>query len=128
MKMSKVNLPKGQSGESETVEKIEIYSRYQKHLSSGLFEGDIRIYQGPTTRGVALRGTGVKWPNGIVPYEIATGYAVAQQDFIVATMRLMERYVAINNTRCIQFRPRVPTDQYYITIVNGAGCSSYVDN
>ncbi|CAF3982505.1 unnamed protein product [Rotaria sordida] len=41
-------------------------------------------------------------------------------------MRKLESLIAINNVRCIQFRPRVSSDVYYITIRNGEGCSSYV--
>ena len=52
--------------------------------------------------------------------------ALEQELFIVATMRAMEAIIAINNVRCIQFRSRVSSDPYYITIVNGTGCSSYV--
>jgi hypothetical protein len=45
---------------------------------------------------------------------------------IVSAMRKLEDLVAINRSRCVQFRPRITSDIYYITIVNGQGCSSYV--
>ncbi|CAF4251794.1 unnamed protein product, partial [Rotaria sordida] len=69
-------------------------------------------------RGVARRGSAVPWPNGIVPYEIASGYvtilffyaALTQETFIIETMQKMERYISINNVRCIQFRPKVSSD------------------
>ena len=48
------------------------------------------------------------------------------QSFIVSAMRQLENYVAINNVRCVQFRPKEPTDTYFITIANGAECSSPV--
>jgi len=32
----------------------------------------------------------------------------------------------VNGSVCVQFRARTSTDQYYIRIVNGDGCSSYV--
>ncbi|CAF1506091.1 unnamed protein product [Didymodactylos carnosus] len=38
----------------------------------------------------------------------------------------METAIAGNNVNCIQFRPRVASDLYYINITNGTGCSSYV--
>lgn len=42
-------------------------------------------------------------------------------------MRKMEHLIAINNVKCIQFRPRIPSDQYYISIEDGDGtCSSFV--
>ncbi|CAF4985960.1 unnamed protein product, partial [Rotaria sp. Silwood1] len=77
-------------------------------------------------RGVAKLGTSVRWPNGIVPYIFATGYTTDQQAAIVSRMRKLESLVAINNVQCILFRPKVSSDVYYITIRNGAGCSSYI--
>ena len=47
-------------------------------------------------------------------------------DFILATMEKMQRLISINNVVCVQFRPRISSDVYYITIRNGDGCSSYV--
>jgi hypothetical protein len=41
-------------------------------------------------------------------------------------MHKMERDIAINNVACIQFRPRIPSDQYYISFFDGNGCSSPV--
>ena len=41
-------------------------------------------------------------------------------------MQKMERAIAINNVACIQFRPRIPSDKYYISIFDGEGCSSPV--
>ena len=38
----------------------------------------------------------------------------------------MERFIAVNNVMCIQFRPKEPSDLYFITFVSGDGCSSYV--
>lgn len=52
--------------------------------------------------------------------------ALAQENYIIATMRKMERILAINNVPCIQFREKNATDQYYINILNGDGCSSPV--
>lgn len=43
-------------------------------------------------------------------------------------MEKMQRLIAINNVPYIQFRPRISSDKYYITIQNGSGCSSYVKN
>ena len=34
----------------------------------------------------------------------------------------MENLTSVNNTQCIQFRPRNASDPYYITIFNGTGC------
>lgn len=55
------------------------------------------------------------------------GFAAStQQSLIISTMQKMERIIAINNSKCIQFRERNSTDPYFITIANGVGCSSYV--
>ncbi|CAF1264609.1 unnamed protein product [Adineta ricciae] len=77
-------------------------------------------------RGVAVRRAGVRWTNGIIPYQFLPGYTSDQQAFIVNTMRMMESALAINNAKCVQFQPRVSTDTYYISITNGTGCSSMV--
>jgi len=45
---------------------------------------------------------------------------------IIATMEKMQELIAVNNVTCIQFRPRIPSDQYFITIRNSDGYSSYV--
>ncbi|CAF4048199.1 unnamed protein product [Rotaria sp. Silwood2] len=80
----------------------------------------------PIGRGIARRGPGVPWTNGIVPYEISSVFNSTQQEFIIASMEKLERLIAINNVQCIRFRPKVSSDLYYIPIVNGSGCSSYV--
>ena len=52
--------------------------------------------------------------------------ATADQTAIISAMRLLENSVAINNVRCVQFRPRVTNDLYFIRIISGSGCSSNV--
>jgi hypothetical protein len=52
--------------------------------------------------------------------------AADQEAAIVSRMRKLESLTAINNVRCVQFTPKKSSDSYYITIRNGAGCSSYV--
>jgi hypothetical protein len=93
-----------------------------------LFEGDIRFPKiSPLLRGVLRRGASVAWTNGIVPYEISAEYEPQERAFLVSVMQNMERLIAINNVKCIQFRPRIPSDEYYITIRDGDGtCSSFV--
>ena len=80
-----------------------------------------------------------------MPYEIVSNYcmytlidasaihrylfiftAAADQATIISAMRQLENSVAINNVRCVQFRPRNVSDIYYINIINGAGCWSHV--
>ena len=54
--------------------------------------------------------------------------APAEEALIVGAMRRLERETAINNTRCVQFRPQVAGDSLYIRITNGDGCSSNVSS
>ena len=42
------------------------------------------------------------------------------------TLEQMERMIAVNNVRCVQFRPKIPSDRYYITIIDGPGCYAFV--
>ncbi|CAF1289978.1 unnamed protein product [Rotaria sordida] len=91
----------------------------------GTIEGDIRLHEKPT-RGVATRDRGARWTNGIVPYQFLPGYTTEQQAKIISAMRRLESTTATNTFRCIQFRPKEPSDQYYITIINGLGCWSYI--
>ena len=52
--------------------------------------------------------------------------APAEQNVITGAMRNIEEVTAVNNARCIQFRPRIASDPYYVDIITGAGCSSTV--
>ncbi|CAF0960666.1 unnamed protein product [Adineta steineri] len=92
-----------------------------------VIEGD--IIPTPTfrkARGLVGIGNNVRWTDGIVPYEFISGYTVEQQAEIVTRMRKLENLVAINNSRCIQFRPKVSGDLYYLKIQNGADCRSMI--
>ncbi|CAF2710385.1 unnamed protein product [Rotaria sp. Silwood2] len=102
---------------------IPLY-RYSEHRHGGDME--YPNITGPHGRAGILRGSGVAWPNGIVPYIFAPGYTYEQELIITAAMRMLENTVADNNYRCVQFRPRNLSDPYYIIFYNGEGCSSYV--
>ncbi|CAF1308720.1 unnamed protein product [Adineta ricciae] len=99
-------------------------------IEAQLFQGDMRFppVTRPTGRSLAATSatSTVTWPDGIVPYEFVTGYSLEEEMYIVDVMRKLELLVAVNLVRCVQFRPRISSDQYYIIIENGAGCSSYV--
>ncbi len=46
-------------------------------------------------------------------------------------MRRLERVVSLDPNSasfCIRFRPKTDLDEYFISIRNGSGCSSYVSN
>ena len=50
-----------------------------------------------------------------------------QKATIISAMRKMENLVAVNNQKCILFRPRVSSDQYFIDIHSYiTGCWSHV--
>ncbi|CAF1451474.1 unnamed protein product [Adineta ricciae] len=105
------------------------YSKLKRPIGNPqLIEGDMLFHPAlqSVPRGVAVRDTGVIWTNGIIPYQIDPNYTPERQALIVNTMRKMERLVAINNVVCIQFRPKQSSDRYFIEIVDGLGCSSYV--
>ncbi|CAF1462234.1 unnamed protein product [Adineta steineri] len=114
----------------------------------GLQEGD--MVPPPDSNSVSARGLVIEpaatnqWPGGIVPYEFASNicsynlymyinsntdsYFLATNDalFIEVQMRAMENLTMVNNTQCIKFRPKNASDLYFITILNGSGCSAPV--
>ncbi|CAM4828487.1 unnamed protein product [Rotaria magnacalcarata] len=92
----------------------------------GAFEGDIILPPQSLLRGLTRIGSSVQWPDGIVPYEIMPGYQAEQEAIIIGAMRKIESLTAINNVRCIQFRPRDVSDLYYTIIQDGTGYSSPV--
>ncbi|CAF1376643.1 unnamed protein product, partial [Adineta steineri] len=92
---------------------------------AGAFEGDIILP--PSTRGVGEAAQEARWTNGIVPYVIKSGDFNAEQEAVILkSMRRLEQIVAINNKLCIQFRPKISTDQHFTTIKTGIGCTSTV--
>ncbi|CAF1495364.1 unnamed protein product [Adineta steineri] len=92
---------------------------------AGAFEGDIILP--PRTRGVGEKLKAARWTNGIVPYMMKPGdFNAGQEAVIVQAMRRLEQSVAINNKLCVQFRPKIATDKHFITIKDGAGCTSSV--
>jgi hypothetical protein len=42
-------------------------------------------------------------------------------------MRKIEQATKVNNKLCVQFRPKVATDVYFITVQNSTGCSATVN-
>jgi hypothetical protein len=62
-----------------------------------------------------------QFTNKIVPYS-----AAAEQATIIATLTKLENLLAINNVRCIRFRPKNPSDIYFVRFFNGVSCSSPV--
>jgi hypothetical protein len=106
-------------------------------------------------RGVGEKSTAARWTNGIVPYVFKAGnfgmhrlsfcllllsyvflFSCKEYRFfridagkiaiIFGAMRRLEQSVAINNKLCVQFRPATGADKQFITIKDGAGCTSSV--
>ena len=51
-----------------------------------------------------------------------------QRAYLINIMQKMERFIAIDNVACIHFRPKISSDRYYIKIMDGYGCSSFVSS
>ncbi|CAJ0601345.1 unnamed protein product [Cylicocyclus nassatus] len=63
------------------------------------------------------------WPRGEVPYEIAPEYTFQERSKIQLAMDAFRKHT------CIKFRPRTPSDMYYLSISNNFNpgkCSSHV--
>jgi hypothetical protein len=104
-------------------------------LLGGGVEGDMLFPDGfdpkDSTRGVAIYGN-MKWPNGVIPYDIsAITNAQDQKKITDAMLKLM---IAVGTptddptklAACIYFRPRQSTDKTYIKVQYGNGCSASV--
>ena len=48
------------------------------------------------------------------------------QLLIIDAMRKLEDLTKVNNKLCVQFRPKLSTDVYFLTVQNSTGCSSNV--
>jgi hypothetical protein len=48
------------------------------------------------------------------------------QALIVDAMRKLEELTMVNNKLCVQFRPKLSMDVYFLTVKNSTGCSSNV--
>ncbi len=85
-----------------------------------IMEGDMilgRTVQFEGQGSVAIDGATKRWPNGIIPYEIAAGHP-KQADILAAILM-------VNNNSVICVRPR-SGDTNYIKFVSGSGCASWV--
>ncbi|CAD6185221.1 unnamed protein product [Caenorhabditis auriculariae] len=81
-----------------------------------------RFLHGATrqSRAVTARKERV-WPEGIIPYEIASNFSGEHQNLFHRAMRHWE------NSTCISFVPKEPHHRHYITFtVDKCGCCSYV--
>jgi hypothetical protein len=104
-------------------------------LLGGGFEGDMILPKGlnpkSLTRGTAAFGN-IKWPNGVIPYDISAITDMNDQKTITDAMHTLMYDVATpkpgttERAACVYFRPRVSTDTVYFKIQYGNGCSAHV--
>lgn len=76
----------------------------------------------PLSRSVGLGSRAKNWPNGVVPYEIASGYSASELSVIKRGMEILSS----KTDRCITFVPRNSGHRNWITIKPGVGCNSPV--
>nr|CAH0103501.1 unnamed protein product [Daphnia galeata] len=81
-----------------------------------LYEGDIQLFGDKN----AILNNSYRWPNAIIPYEIADDYTPDQRTVIAYSM---EQYRL--NT-CIQFVPRTSEENYIRILKKGTGCNNLV--
>ena len=106
---------------------------YEVQYGHAIWEGDIdlglvedvsataeeaarRAREGGARLGVAIDGTSYRWRNGVVPYEIPSGFPDASR--ITSAMAHIEA-----NNQGVDFVPR-NGESDYITFVTSTGCSS----
>jgi len=84
------------------------------------------------SRGVGILGDALKWPTGMIPYDISAITNLNDQKTITDAMQKLMYDVgtptpgAVTRKVCIYFRPRQPTDTSYFKIQYGNGCSAHV--
>lgn len=104
-------------------------------LLGGGMEGDMFLPEDfnpkSQTRGTAKFGN-IKWPNGVIPYDISAITDVEDQKVITDAMHTLMYGVGtpMSNTTqrktCVYFRPRTSADTTYFNIQYGTGCSASV--
>jgi Astacin (Peptidase family M12A) len=93
---------------------VEIKNRYI------VYEGDIILGRQPSGQGsgsVAIDGAAKRWPDGIIPYQIAANHP--KRADILAAIEM------VNNNSVLCVRPR-SGEADFINFVSGSGCSSWV--
>lgn len=105
---------------------------YEVRGTDAVWEGDIvigRVGEIPASeqelrmtersRGVVIDGSGYRWTNGVVPYEVDPG--LPNQDRVTNAVKHVNE-----TTNGVFLRPRVAGDGDYIRFVEDDGCSSPV--
>ncbi|XP_052765114.1 zinc metalloproteinase nas-6-like [Mya arenaria] len=121
-----LSLPSPDQSQSGAAESLEESPNLYPEESSGRFEGDIDIFPGenPFHRN-ALRNRNLRWPNGVVPYEISSEYPSTVQNIMHAAMQEIETKTRVNGKTCIHFKPHAG-ETSYVKFVGGDGCHTHV--
>jgi hypothetical protein len=84
-----------------------------------------------SARGLAIYKN-MKWPNGIIPYDITDITDSSEQKMIIAAMNILMYDVGTpipnsdQRSACVFFRPRRSNDTVYFKIQYGSGCNSHI--
>jgi len=68
----------------------------------------------------ALRSLQKRWANAELPYEYAGSFSSRDKQEIIRGISMWNAF------SCVNIRPKTSSDKYYVSIVDGGGCSSYV--
>jgi len=68
----------------------------------------------------ALRSLQRRWTNAEVPYHYADSFTTSEKQRIEGGINQWNTY------SCVNIRQKTSSDNYYVSIVDGGGCSSYV--
>lgn len=103
------------------------YVTVDVHGGEAIYQGDIVLgnikqlleEQEQLKRGIIITGSGFRWPNGVIPYEIESGFASGDLQEIVDAIS------TINSSTNIIMVERTVEDNY-VNFRTGSGCSSPV--
>jgi len=74
--------------------------------------------------GAGLVDTRTRWPRGIIPYKIASGYSENQRNIIYTAMQMWMRKTCIRFVVAGKAEARSTGHNHYINIKSGVGCFS----
>lgn len=94
------------------------YEMKDEMQNAKMFEGDIANIDTSVGQN-AIRGQSRRWPNGNIPYVIASSFSSRERATIAKAMK------EYHDKTCIKFVPRT-RESAYINIMKGGGCYSSV--
>jgi len=94
------------------------YEMKDEMQNAKMFEGDIANIDTSVGQN-AIRGQSRRWPNGNIPYVIASSFSSRERATIAKAMK------EYHDMTCIKFVPRT-RESAYINIMKGGGCYSSV--